>query len=100
VSAANADPENAETIILSGAFKVKKITLNQKHEFELHNGILSGTIHLNAPGGGNHTCHDWEYSADGVHFTKMTPTIAAETDMEGLTPGEYAYFRHRLITKD
>jgi hypothetical protein len=77
VSAANADPENAETIILSGAFKVKKITLNQKHEFELHNGILSGTIHLNAPGGGNHTCHDWEYSAHGVHFTKMTPTIAA-----------------------
>jgi hypothetical protein len=99
-SAANDDPANAETIVLSGKFKVKKITLNQKHEFELHNGILSGTIHLNAPGGGSYTCHDWEYSPDGITFTKMTPTIPAETDMIGLTPGEYAHFRHRLITKD
>jgi hypothetical protein len=99
-SAANADTENAETIILSGKFRVKKITINQKHEFDVVNGVISGMMHLTAPGGDNHTCHDWEYSPDGIHFTKMTPTIGAETDISGLTPGQDAYFRHQLITKD
>jgi hypothetical protein len=47
---ADNDPANSEVIILSGNFKVKKIALNQKHAFELSNGINSGTVDMEAEG--------------------------------------------------
>ena len=97
-SAADANSENGIVIIESGKFKVKKIALNQKHEFEALNGLVSGMVHLTAEGGPNHSCHDWYYSADGVAFERMLPTVDAHTDKGGLIPGEYAYFKHQLIT--
>ena len=97
-SAGDANPENAIVIIESGKFKVKQLTLSQKHQFELHNGLISGTVQLTAEGGPQRSCHDWYYSPDGITFTRMTPTVNADTDKAGLTPGEYAYFTHELIT--
>lgn len=99
-SAANADPANGEVIVESGGFKVKKITINQKHSFELSYGVNSGTINLDAEGAGQHACHDWMYSADGKTFAHMAPTVNAHTHMDGLTPGQYAYFTHEVVTKD
>jgi hypothetical protein len=98
--AADAAPANAETIILSGNFKVKIIALNQKQTFVVENGINPGMIHLEGEAGPPHTCHDWNYSPDGINFTRMPPTVAAHTDKIGLTPGQYAYFTHELVTKD
>jgi len=99
-TAANANVANAIVIIESGKFKVKTITPRQKQQFELHNGLVSGMVHLTAEGGGPHTCHCWRYSPDGTNFTIMIPTVEAHTDKDGLTPGVYAYFTHELITKD
>ena len=99
-AAANADPANAEVIVESGGFKVKKISLNQKHSFQLSNGINSGTIDLDAEGAGHYACHDWMYSADGKSFTHLPPTMSAHTHIDGLTPGQYAYFTHEVVTKD
>lgn len=98
--AADADPANAIAIIESGAFKVKQVAIPQKHEFTATNNAVSGTIDLIAPGGPTRSCHDWKYSADGLNFVRMTPTIAAETHKDGLTPGRFAWFTHELITKD
>ncbi len=99
-STANGDPANAEVIIESGGFKVKKIVPRQKQDFELSNGINSGTINLDAAGAGPHTCHNWMYSPDGVTFTRMMPTINAHTHMDALTPGQYAYFTHEVVNKE
>jgi hypothetical protein len=98
--AANADPADAEVIIESGGFKVKKITPRQKQDFELSNGINSGTVNLEAPGGVNYACHDWMYSADGISFIHLPPTMSAHTHMDGLTVGQWAYFTHEVVTKD
>ena len=97
-AAGNSNPEQAIVIIESGKFKVKKIALNQKHQFEAHNGLVSGMVHLTAEGGPARSCHQWYYSADGITFTPMAPTVDANTDKDGLTPGQYAYFKHELIT--
>lgn len=99
-TAANADPANAISIVESGGFKVKAIALNQKHSFELSYGVNSGTINLDAEGAGQHACHDWRYSADGKTFAHMAPTVNAHTHIDGLTPGQYAYFTHEVVTKD
>jgi hypothetical protein len=98
--AADADPENAIAIIESGAFKVKKVAIPQKHDFDATNNPVSGVIDLVAPGGGPRTCHDWMYSPDGTVFERMPPTVGAETHKSGLTPGQNAFFTHELITKD
>lgn len=98
-TAADNDIDKAEAIITSGEFGIKKIVTKQKSIFKAENGIDSGTIDLTAEGGGPHTCHDWMYSADGKVFVRMAPTVAANTQMKGLTPGEYAYFTHELVTK-
>lgn len=99
-TAANADPANAVAIVESGGFKVKKITSRQKQEFTLSNGVNSGTVDLDAEGAGQRTCHDWMYSADGKTFTRLPPTVNAHTHIDGLTPGQYAYFTHEVITKE
>ena len=99
-SAANADPANGIVIVESGGFKVKKIVPRQKGDFELSNGINSGTVNLDAEGAGPHTCHDWRYSADGTTFVHLPPTINAHTQVTGLAPGQYAYFTHEVVNKD
>jgi hypothetical protein len=98
--AANADPANAEVIIESGGFKVKHFVPRHKQDFELSNGLISGTINLDAEGAGQHAFHDWMYSPDGITFTRMVPTLNAHTHMDGLTVGQWAYFTHEVITKD
>ena len=99
-SAANADPANAIVIVESGGFKVKQFVPRQKGDFTLSNGVNSGTIDLEAEGAGPHTCHDWMYSADGITFTRLPPTINAHTQMTGLTPGQWAYFTHEVVTHE
>ncbi|MEP7168124.1 MAG: hypothetical protein ABI855_02015 [Bacteroidota bacterium] len=98
--AADSAPDTAIAIIESGGFKVKKVAIPQKHEFEASNNAVSGVVDLTAPGGSPRSCHDWMYSRDEIVFERMQPTIGAETHKSGLTPGTYAYFTHELITKD
>ena len=96
---ADAAPADAISIIESGDFRVKKIRIPKDQIFKATNGIESGVIDLVAQGGGSYTCHDWWYSADGVAFERMQPTIAAKTQKTGLKPLTLAYFMHELITK-
>ena len=99
--AANKDPANAKVIIQSGNFHVKTITPRQKGDFILTNGTVSGTVVLAGPGAGHDdACHDWMYSADGITFEHMAPTIQARTTKTGLTPGQWAYFTHEIVSRD
>ncbi len=98
--AANTDPANAVSIVESGGFKVKNFVPRQKGDFEVSNGINSGTVNLEAAGAGSYACHDWRYSADGKNFVHLAPTMSAHTHVDGLTPGQYAYFTHEVVTKE
>lgn len=99
-AAADADPGNAAAILESGKFGVKEIPMHQKQEWAVENSLISGRVDLTAPGGGEHTCHDWKYSADRINWTRMSPTIEAHTHKDGLVPKRMAYFTHELVTKD
>jgi hypothetical protein len=99
-SAANSAPNLANAIILSGGFKVKRITPRGPQAWSAKNNPVQGIIDLKAGGGGQRTCHQWFYSFDGVVFHQMTPTINAETQMTGLASNTVVYFMHQLITKD
>ena len=99
-NSANSNPEISVVTIQSGGFKVKTHTPRQKQQFEAHNGADAGSIELTGPTADYPVCHDWHYSADGITFTRMEPSLNAHTVKEGLTPGDYAYFKHQLINKD
>ena len=98
-TAADKLPANAVEIVESFKLRVKKATIHHIQAFAATNGTDAGVIDLVAPGGGSYTCHDWLYSADGIIFMRMQPTVAANTSMKGLKPNTYAYFQHELITK-
>jgi hypothetical protein len=99
-NAANDTVADAVAIIESGGFKVKHQSIKQKQEFIAENNAVSGTVDLTAPGGPAHSCHDWKYSADGITWERMRPTVDSHTFKDGLTPKTDAYFTHELVTKD
>jgi hypothetical protein len=98
-TAGDLNPDTAEALIKSGGFGVKKVAIKQKQIFGAKNGPDSGSILLVAQGGGNYSCHDWMISLDGIHFTRMAPTVAGNTKATGLTPLTWAWFTHELVTK-
>ena len=98
-TAADKKPADAIEIIESFKFRVKKVAQHQIQKFAATNGTESGVIDLVAPGGANYTCHDWWFSADGITFVRMQPTVAAHTQIKGLKPDSYVYFQHELINK-
>jgi hypothetical protein len=98
---ADADPDNAQVIIEAAGMKVKRFGAINKANFTVKDGAVSGRVKLIAKGIGKaHAAHDWEMSADGSNWTHLTPTLAATTWVEGLTPGSIRDFRHRRILKD
>jgi hypothetical protein len=94
---ANAEPESSNEIIVSAGFTVKVVTVRQKGIFTVKNGVDSGTIDLTGPSVKVKHCQDWWYSDDGITYVRMRPTLEAATQMTGLTPGKYAWFKNELI---
>jgi hypothetical protein len=99
-AAANSAPNLANAIILSGGFKVKRITPRKAQAWTAKNNPVQGIIDLRAAGGPGRSAHTWYYSLDGAVFHQMTSTIKAETQITGLASGITIYFMHELITKD
>jgi len=97
---ANANPAKAEAIITSAGLKVKRAGQIDKQDFTVKNNSVSGTVDLIAKGiEVAHAAHDWGMCTDGINWTMLTPTLAAHTQVIGLTRGSIVYFRHREILK-
>ena len=101
---ADANPADAEAIIKSAGFDVKKVGEIDKQDFTADNSV-SGTIKLIAKGiGTGHAAHQWGMSKNGTdwltHAFDIAPTLAAHTEITGLTKADILYFRHRDILKD
>jgi hypothetical protein len=98
---ADATPASAEEIITAAGMKVKKQGAINKQDFVVRDGRVSGSAKLIAKGIGKaHAAHDWAMSADGTNWTPVTPTLKADTEISGLTPGSIIDCRHRNILKD
>jgi hypothetical protein len=97
---ADANPEQAETIIKSTTLSVKKTTLRQKQALAAKYGATSGTVHVTAPVGGARASYDWQYSIDGGKTWVDAPnTLQAKTTITGLPVATVVEFRVRVTTK-
>jgi len=98
---ADVAPADAETIITAAGMKVKKQGAINKQDFIVKDGKVSGSVRLIAKGSTvARSAHDWAQSPDGTNWTPVTPTLKADTEVSGLTPGSIWDFRHRYILKD
>ena len=98
---ADSDPINSIAILQSAKFKIKSQHIPQVHQFEVKHGVESGTVELSAPGGPDSPhFHEWMYSPDRITWTRLRASNVAEKLVEGLIPGEMAYFTHQLFVKE
>ncbi len=97
---ADADPEQAETIITSAGLAVKKAPLRQKQVFVAKYGTTSGTVHVTAPAAGARASYEWQYSIDGGKtWVSTANSLQAKTTVAGLPVAIVVEFRYRVTTK-
>jgi hypothetical protein len=97
---ADANPDQAETIITSAGFAVRKTAIRQKQTFVAKYGAVSGTIHVIAPSAGSRACYEWQYSLDaGKSWVQVPNTLQAKTTIVGLPVATTVEFRYRVTTK-
>jgi hypothetical protein len=97
---ADADLPNAESIITLCGLHIKKTAVVNKESFSVAHGQVSGQILLSAKSKGPRTANEWQMSDDGIVWTVLPSTLKAKTTVDGLTPPDKKYFRHRSLTKD
>lgn len=97
--AADADPANAEPIILGAGLAVRKPTSRTKPTFVARRGKVSGVAELVAKAVAQRASYEWQYSNDGKTWTSTPVTLQSRTTIEGLTPGTTYSFHYRPVTK-
>jgi hypothetical protein len=96
---ADADPENAEAIITSVGFAVKKVTTRQKQAFAATYGATSGTALVSAKAVARRASYEWQYSVDGGKtWVDVANTLKAKTTIAGLPVAVVVEFRYRATT--
>ena len=96
---ADADPENAEAIITSAGFTVKKVAIRQKQAFAATYGATSGTALVSAKAVARRASYDWQYSVDGGKTWVDAPnTLKARTTIANLPVAVVVEFRVRATT--
>ena len=99
-AAADASPEQAEAIITSAGFAVKKTGMRQKQTFTVKSGATSGTVLVVAKAVAARASYDWQYSLDaGKTWVDVPNTLQAKTTIIGLPVAVMVEFRYRATTK-
>jgi hypothetical protein len=98
-SLADADPDNALTIIESAGIGVRKPTVRKPRVFAATQGTVSGSAKLVAPSAGARSSYEWEVSSDGGKtWVTAPPSVQAKTSVQGLASGTAVQFRYRAVT--
>ena len=96
---ADADPDNALSIIESAGMSVRRPTVRKPRVFAATPAATSGTVKLLAPSAGPRTAYEWEYSTDGGKtWVAAPPSIQAKTTIPGMAAGTMVQFRYRAVT--
>ena len=99
-STADANAENAASIIQSAGIAVKKTPVRAPRVFAAKPGLVSGSVTLVTHAAARRASYDWEYSTDaGKTWVTAPSTLQAKTTVSGLTPGATVVFRYRAVTK-
>ena len=98
-SVADADPDNALTIIEGAGMTVRRPTVRKPRVFAATPAATSGTVKLVATSAGPRTSYEWQYSTDGAKtWIAAPPSIQAKTTIPGMPAGTTVQFRYRAIT--
>jgi hypothetical protein len=99
-SVADANAENAASIIESAGMYVKGARARGRAGFRLKNGRLSGEVDAFTDQAGNRASYEWQYSLDGcVSWIGCPSTTKANTTIAGLPPGARVWVRYRTVVK-
>ncbi len=97
---ADANPEQAGSIIQSAGMSVRKQAAHKKRGFAVAPGAVTGTVKLTTASAGHRSSYEWQFSTDGGKTWQNAPsTIQAKTTILGLQPGATVYFRFRAVIK-
>jgi hypothetical protein len=97
---ADADSENARSIIESAGMKVKKPTSYSKLPFVVKHGAVSGVVEASVKAIGRRAAYWWQWSLDQQTWTDGGQTLQSKTTFTNLQPGKTYYFRYATLTKD
>jgi hypothetical protein len=99
-SIADANVDNAASIIGSAGVAVRKTPTRKPRVFEAKPGPVSGSVELVAAQAAKRASYEWESSTDGGKTWVTLPvTLQARALVTGLTPGATVVFRYRPVTK-
>jgi hypothetical protein len=98
---ADADIENAASLIESAGMSVKKRRTFSQRVLAAKCGRTSGTVDLVAPRAGERVSYEWQYSIDEMKtWVSLPVTVKASTSANGFVRGTTVFFRYRTATKD
>jgi hypothetical protein len=99
-SQADANPENAASIIEGAGVALRIPRPRAARVFMAKPGVVSGTAVIVAASAGQRASYEWEQSLDGGKtWTVLPPTMQAKTSVAGLQPATTVQFRYRSVTK-
>jgi hypothetical protein len=97
---ADANPDNAGSIIESAGLAQKKPVARPARTFVARPAGVTGTAKLVAPSAGRRAAYEWEYSADGgTTWVTAPPSLQATTVVTGLKAATTVQFRYRPVLK-
>jgi hypothetical protein len=98
-SVADANPGNAQSIIESSGFAIRKTTSHPKTALKVTVGTVPGAVKVVAKAVAPRASYEWQYSTDQKTWTNAPSTLQAKIAITGLTSGTVYYFRFRAVTK-
>ena len=97
---ADADGQNAASIIQSAGVAVRKTPTHRARAFAAKPGKVSGSATVVAKTAARRASYEWQYSTDGGKTWLTAPaTLQAKTAIAGLLPGATVQFKYRPVTK-
>lgn len=91
---ANEDPENAEIIITSAGFSVKRRTGHTRKQNTVINGSVEGSVNLIGVGPGP---HEWRMSTNGIDWTFGSASGNSTSTVYNLVSGTVYFFQNQQI---
>jgi hypothetical protein len=97
---ADANVDNATSIIESAGVAVRKEPVRKPRVFAAKPGANSGTVELVTAAAARRASYEWQYSTDGGKTWVSAPsTLQAKTTVTGLTAGTTVEFRFKSVVK-
>jgi len=99
-SVANAEPDQAEAIVLSAGMDIGKPRTRTKRPVQAKHGNAPGSVVLDTKAVPKPVQYRWQMSADQTTWTDLPETFRTKTVVEGLVPATVYSFRLRTMTRN